>query len=88
MEIADYVSLLNQLKAETDSESTAIALLQEIGKDKRSQVMKTKSLNGEATEKQLALLEKLDVQHDNGISKAEASRLIDETFASQENHKE
>ena len=76
--ITDYVTLLGTLRQETANESTAVALLQEIAKDRR-----VKQMNGEsvfvvpATEKQLKYLKKLGIDVAEGITKDEASQLID-----------
>ena len=72
--------LLTELRSQTESESTAIAILQEIAKDKRTRILNGNQSDQNATEKQLAYLEKLEVEHDAGISKSEASRLIDEAL--------
>ena len=77
-----YLSLLNDLKAQTSDEATAILLLQEIAKDRRTESMNSRNQTGSgvATPKQLAFLKKLNVEHDSEISKSEASRLIDEAM--------
>ena len=60
---------------------TAIVLLQEIAKDRRSEQINGQNQNGSgATLKQKALLDKLNVVHDEEISKAEASRLLDQAL--------
>jgi len=73
---------LNDLKAQTSDEATAIVLLQEIGKDRRTESINSRNQagSGVATPKQLAFLEKLNVEHDSDISKSEASQLIDEAL--------
>ena len=69
------------MKEKTESETTALVLLQEIAKDQRTQVLKERfEAVQEATPKQLDYLEKLDVKHDAGISKREASEIIAEAL--------
>ena len=79
--LQDYVSLLQELKANTNDEGTAILLLQEIAKDRRTEQMTARGqITQEATPKQLAFLEKLNVEYDAELSKSEASQLIDEAL--------
>ena len=71
-----------------NDEATAVALVQEIGKDGRVEKMRgfpettvaSLDSNGEqlATSKQLGFLRRLGVKVPQGISKVEASRLIDD----------
>ena len=71
-----------------DDDVTAVALVQEIGKDLRVEKMRgfpdttVASINtdGEplATSKQIGFLRRLGVEVPAGLSKVEASRLIDE----------
>ena len=77
MEMEKYVELLSELEERAGSEPAAIAILQEMGKDRRNGAARRNG-NGEATEKQLAYLKDLGVEVSPGISKLEASRLIDE----------
>ena len=72
---------MQELKASTSDEGTAIQLLQEIGKDRRvSQMTARSQTSQEATPKQLAFLEKLNVKYGAEISKSEASQLIDQAL--------
>ena len=64
--------------------TVAIALLQEIGKDQRTGAINGHRNGSQATPKQKALLDKLNVKYDESISKREASQLIDESFTSQQ----
>ena len=78
--ISSYVNLLEELKSSTKDDVAALALLQEIGKDRRTSRINGNSSNSAATQKQKAYLQKLGVEFEPDISKAEASQLIDEAL--------
>jgi len=76
----------------------AKVILQESGKDRRTAMMSQSRQNGNgyhngngstgngvqlATWKQKKTLQNMGIRYDNNISKAEASRLLDEAFAKQ-----
>ena len=75
--IEGYLDLLNALKERTDNEATALFLLQEIAKDARTQSVNGRQESKLATPKQREFLDRLQVEFDPGITKAQASQLID-----------
>ena len=75
--IEGYLDLLNALKERTDNEATALFLLQEIAKDVRTEREHLGRESKLATPKQREFLDRLQVQFDPGITKAQASQLID-----------
>lgn len=80
--IESYLRLLSELQTKTDDDATALVLLQEIAKDGRGHEANggNSRADGPATEKQKAYLDSLKVEHADEISKAEASRLIDDAL--------
>ncbi len=84
-QIEGYLRLLEELKSKTLDDATALTLVQQIAQDERIKALSRSSTSQEVTPKQLAFLEKLEVQHEPNISKTEASRLIDEALAKQRN---
>ncbi len=79
--VEEYLSILQELEGKVSDSSTAIAVLQEIAKDRRSEQINGQKSNGSrATLKQKTLLDKLNVVYDEEISKAEASRLLDQAL--------
>ena len=87
-----YLDTLNRVREQVQDEETARAILQEIGKDGRVEKMRAgngsvdgnnfggNSSQGEqpATTKQLGYLRALNVEIPKGLTKQEASELIDE----------
>ena len=75
------MSILQELEGQVSDSATAIAVLQEIAKDRRTEHINGQKANGSgATQKQKSLLEKLNVVYDEEISKAEASQLLDQAL--------
>ena len=84
-----YVKLYSELQSQGLSEEVVIAMLQEVGKDSRVERMQAGNgqragnengvRNGDmpATEKQLGYLKKLGVEVSAGLTKRQASELID-----------
>ncbi len=80
----EYLRLLEQIKQRTTDERTAVSLLQEVSKDRRSlqiQGERTEKDNRPATAKQKDYLRKLGIKFPENLTKAEASALIDEGLA-------
>ena len=76
-----YLELLEELKQRAGDDKTALALLQELSKDRRMDEIREEreAKNGEpATARQLKFLKSLGVKAPSGITKKEASLLIDE----------
>ena len=78
-----YLELLNVIKSKATDEATAVTILGEIAKDERVDQMREEReiRNGEpATRRQLEYLKALGVQVKPGLTKREASMLIDEAI--------
>lgn len=75
-----YLGLLDEIKAKVGDELDAVRILSEIAKDERmEQIREEKKIKAEpATTKQLQFMKKLGLEAQPGISKTEASRLIDD----------
>jgi hypothetical protein len=76
-----YINLYGEIRKKTGDDRVAQAILAEVAKDRRMQEMREEreARNGElATAKQLQYLENLGVKVKPGLTKKEASALIDE----------
>ena len=87
---SEYAKLLSDLRMQVGDNEAALVILSELGKDRRVEKMAVKSFsngNGrgydaDATPKQRALLQHLGMPVPaGGLTKAEASRMIDEARA-------
>ena len=79
--LGSYIELYDEIREKTDSDSAAVAILQEMGKDHRSnQIREEKAtVNHEvATDKQKRFMKRLGISCPAGVTKKEASALIDE----------
>jgi len=79
--IDSYVEIFDSIREKTDSDDTAVAILQEITKDRRSEEIREEreKKNSElATEKQKNFMKKLGIKYPRTVTKKEASILIDE----------
>jgi hypothetical protein len=87
----EYLRLLEQIKQKTTDERTAVSLLQEVSKGRRSaeireerEAKKSEGKKGEAknnepaTEKQKQFMKKLGIEYPADVTKQYASMLIDE----------
>lgn len=82
--VNSYVALFDVLSEKTDSEASAIAILQEMSKDKRAEQIRGEraAQNGDvATPKQKRFMKKLGLNFPENISRKEASVLIDEELS-------
>lgn len=82
--IGGYLALFGAIAEKIDNDAVAIAILQEVSKDRRSQQMqgeRSEKDNRPATAKQKDYLRKLGIAFPENLSKAEASALIDEGLA-------
>jgi len=77
--INQYVELYDAIQEKAPSEEAAIAILQEIGKDKRSRIIAEACNDELATEKQKNYLKDLGVEFDDSITKKDASDLIEQS---------
>jgi hypothetical protein len=77
----EYMKLLEEIKQKTEDERTAVSLLQEISKDRRTAEIREErgiEQNEPATEKQKSFMKKLGIKFPDTVTKQEASALIDE----------
>jgi len=77
--VSQYIELYDAIQEKAPSEEVAIAILQEMGKDKRSKIFAEASGDEPATEKQKNYLKDLGVEFDDSITKKEASDKIEES---------
>ena len=73
-----YVELYDAIQEKTPSDEVAIAILQEIGKDKRSKVIAGIRGDESATEKQKSYLKDLGIEFKDSITKKDASEMIEQ----------
>jgi hypothetical protein len=81
--VDEYLELYGEIKQRVDDDITARAILTEVSKDRRMDEIRKEqeARNGEpATAKQLAFLKNLGVSFKKGITKREASELLDEAL--------
>ena len=84
IKLGEYLDLLDKLRTRTKDEISAVALLREIAKDRRTEEIRKERqrFNGEpATDRQKEKLKKLGVKYSGNLTKQGASRLIDEAMA-------
>ena len=82
--ISGYLALFSAISEKIGNDAVAVAILQEVSKDRRSQQIqgeRSEKDNRPATGKQKGYLRKLGLEFPEDISKAEASALIDEGLA-------
>jgi len=76
--IDEYVELYDAIQEKTPGTEVAIAILREVGKDKRTEQINEVSIDSVATEKQKKFLKDLGVEFDDSITRKEASDLIEQ----------
>jgi len=79
--LESYIELYDEIREKTDSDSAAVAILQEMGKDQRSnRIREEKATVGykPATEKQKRFMERLGISFPAEITSKEASVLLRE----------
>ena len=76
--IDEYIELYDAIQEKAVSEDVAVAVFQEIGKDKRTAEIAEAANDGLATEKQKNYLRDLGVDFEESITKKEASVLIEQ----------
>ncbi len=80
--VDEYVKLFDEIAVKTDSEQVALGLLDQICKDQRMNQIKQERKNSDgATDKQKHFMRKLGIDFPEGISKKEASMLLEEELA-------
>ncbi len=86
--IGHYAKLFREIRVQVDSDQAAAAVLCEVAKDSRSAQIREERRNGNgngqdgpATPKQTRYLKRLGVEAPEGLTKADASQLIDEVLA-------
>jgi len=86
--VGAYVSLYNEILGNVKSEGAALVVLQEMGRDRRVEVIARERCRRNedcaATARQRAFLERLGVQIPETLSKKEASELIDQALGKEE----
>ena len=76
-----YVELFAVISEKTDSDAAAIAILQEMSKDRRAEQIRGERAaqkDDAATPKQKRFMQKLGIDYPEDVSRKEASVLIDE----------
>lgn len=85
METEEYIELFESIQQKLpetkDKETIALAIMQELAKDRRMEEIKANGNGSKPTPKQIAYLKRLGVKTSEGITKQEASKLIDEAVA-------
>ena len=79
--INEYALLIEQIRNRLGDDADTLAVLQEIGKDIRANnIQQTKSYNSDypATENQIAYLKRLGSKIPEGLTKRQASKMIDD----------
>jgi hypothetical protein len=84
MNIDDYIEMYNEIIGKVEDKEVAFIILQELGKDRRGREAK-RTNDPRATKKQIDYLKLMGVSFSAGISKVEASALIDHAKNQQEN---
>jgi len=82
--LESYLTLLEEIKEKTGDEETARVLLGEVAQDLRMEHMHEErnfSGNVSATDNQIGYLRRLGVEIPEGLTKKQASKLIDATLA-------
>jgi hypothetical protein len=85
--VETYLAILQEIRKKTGDDKLAQMILAEIAKDRRMEEMREERelRNGEpATSKQLEYLKKLGVQTTPGLTKKQASTLIDNALEKEE----
>ena len=77
--LENYVELYDEIREKTESDEAAVAIFQEMGKDKRSNRIREERSSVQhkpATEKQKRLMRKLGMNFPDGLTTKEASELL------------
>ena len=92
--LADYLEVYEQVNRVVKHAEVTAAIIEQVGKDARCQSLMNGRSNGNglangngdqpASEKQIGFLKRLKVEVPAGVSKREASRLIDEAQSNAE----
>lgn len=79
-DIETYVRLLERIGEKVDSSNEAVAILEQIGKDRRTKFIQhgvNQESDAPATDKQVRYLKRLGVEFSDDVTKKEASELIE-----------
>ena len=82
--LGEYLDLLDQLRDRTGNQDSAVALLREIAKDRRTEEIRKerkRSTSEPATDRQKQKLNRLGVKYSGDLTKQIASNLITEAMA-------
>ena len=80
--IEEYANLLEQIKKQIPDSSEAVAILNQIGKDKRTELiqgLQNPTSDLPATEKQKKYMDSLGIVYDDSVTKKEASDMIEQS---------
>ena len=77
MEFEKYMDAYSEILARVQDKDVALAILSEVAKDRRTAEINGKNGAEKATQSQLEYLEDLGGEVKSGLTKAEASRLIE-----------
>ena len=79
--IEEYASLLEQIKTRIQDSSEAVVILEQIGKDKRTELIQgLQNPNSDipATEKQKKYMDSLGIEYSDDVTKKDASDMIEQ----------
>ena len=76
--INEYAELFDTIQVKIENNDVAIAILQEIGKDRRASTIAEPAQNALASEKQKAYMRDLGIDFNESITRKEASDLIEQ----------
>ena len=79
--VDSYIELYDSIREKCESDSAAIAIFQEAGKDRRSEQIREERENKNhepATDKQKRFMKSLGIDFPVGVTKKEASALLDQ----------
>lgn len=86
--LESYLAMYEKIKAKVGDEHAARTILGELAKDRRAREIRAEreAQNGKpATSKQIEYLRDLGVEVSEGLTKAEASKMIDNVLAEEKN---
>ena len=83
--MTEYVDLFEEVRGKVGDDQIAVALVEQVGKDSRTELLRAnRAASSEdvdptaATRKQIGFLKRLGVEVPAGVSKQDASELIDQ----------
>ena len=79
--IEEYASLLDQIKTRIQDSNEAVVILEQIGKDKRTELiqgLQNSNSDTPATEKQKKYMDSLGIEYSDDVTKKDASGMIEQ----------